>query len=169
MTRHCEQREAILWFYNHNIMKDINKMKISILFLAIITLMLGACTKLQPGQIKVEGGIIQGTVTEDMAIYKGIPFATPPVGNLRWKAPQPVEKWEGIKQTTEYAPAPMQGGSPASGKSEDCLYLMFGARQKQPMKNCLCWFGFMVVDSVLVLLPILYIMAKTLPVKGLLL
>src|SRR5690606_39111185 len=37
--------------------------------------------------------------------------------------PQPVEDWEGVKQTTEYAPAPMQGGNPASGKSEDCLYL----------------------------------------------
>jgi para-nitrobenzyl esterase len=50
-------------------------------------LLLGACTKLQPGQVKVEGGIIQGTVTEDLTIYKGIPFAAPPVGDLRWKAP----------------------------------------------------------------------------------
>lgn len=98
-------------------------MKINTLLLAVAMLLLGACTKLQPGQVKVDGGIIQGTLTEDMAIYKGIPFAAPPVGNLRWKAPQPVEKWEGVKQTSEYAPAPMQGGNPASGKSEDCLYL----------------------------------------------
>ena len=54
---------------------------------------------------------------------QGIPFAAPPMGELRWKAPQPVNKWEGIKQTIEYAPAPMQGGNTASGKSEDCLYL----------------------------------------------
>ncbi len=98
-------------------------MKINLLFLVAISLFFGACTKLQPGQVKVEGGIIQGTVTEDLMIYKGIPFAAPPVGDLRWKAPQPVEKWEGVKQTVEYAPAPMQGGNPASGKSEDCLYL----------------------------------------------
>ena len=73
--------------------------------------------------MKVDGGIIQGTVTEDLTIYKGIPFAAPPVGDLRWKAPQPVEKWEGVKQATEFAPAPVQGGNPPSGKSEDCLYL----------------------------------------------
>ena len=96
--------------------------QINILLLAVATLLLGACAKLQPGQVKVEGGIIQGTLTEDLTIYKGIPFAAPPVGDLRWKAPQPVEKWEGVKQTIDYAPAPMQGGNPASGKSEDCLY-----------------------------------------------
>lgn len=98
-------------------------MKNYILLITIATLLFGACTKLQPGQVKVEGGIVQGTVTDDLRIYKGIPFAAPPVGELRWKAPQPVEKWEGVKQCMEYAPAPMQGGNPASGKSEDCLYL----------------------------------------------
>jgi para-nitrobenzyl esterase len=98
-------------------------MKFNLLFLVAITLFFSACEKLQPGQVKVEGGIIQGTITEDLTLYKGIPFAAPPIGDLRWKAPQPVEKWEGVKQTTEYAPAPLQGGNPASGKSEDCLYL----------------------------------------------
>ncbi|HPR30575.1 MAG TPA: carboxylesterase family protein [Prolixibacteraceae bacterium] len=96
---------------------------ITLLLFAAATLLLGACTKLQPGLVRVEGGIVQGTVTNDLSIYKGIPFAAPPVGELRWKAPQPVEKWEGVKPCTEYAPAPMQGGNPASGKSEDCLYL----------------------------------------------
>lgn len=90
---------------------------------AIIVLVAMSCTTRQPGQVKVEGGWIQGTVTEDLTIYKGIPFAAPPVGELRWKAPQPAAKWEGVKQTTEYAPAPFQGGNPPSGKSEDCLYL----------------------------------------------
>lgn len=97
--------------------------RLNILLVAIPILFAGACSKLQPGQVKVEGGVIQGTVTEDLTIYKGIPFAAPPVGELRWKAPQPVEKWEGVKETTEYAPAPWQGGNPPSGKSEDCLYL----------------------------------------------
>ncbi|MCW0484946.1 carboxylesterase/lipase family protein [Gaoshiqia sediminis] len=97
--------------------------QINFLFIAMLVLVSGACTQLQPGQLKVEGGIIQGTLTDDLSIYKGIPFAAPPVGELRWKAPQPVEPWEGVKQTTEYAPAPMQGGNPVSGKSEDCLYL----------------------------------------------
>src|SRR5690606_9736205 len=96
---------------------------LNVLLVAIPLLFASACSKLQPGQVKVEGGIVQGTVTEDLTIFKGIPFAAPPVGDLRWKAPQPVEKWEGVKQTTEYAPAPWQGGNPPSGKSEDCLYL----------------------------------------------
>lgn len=93
------------------------------ILLALLALIIGACTQQQPGQVKVEGGMIQGVVTNDLTIYKGIPFAAPPMGELRWKAPQPVNKWEGIKQTIEYAPAPMQGGNTASGKSEDCLYL----------------------------------------------
>jgi para-nitrobenzyl esterase len=95
-----------------------------ILIVVFWALVIFSCTsQTQPGQVQVEGGTIQGTVTEEMTIYKGIPFAAPPVGELRWKAPQPVESWEGVKQTTKYAPAPMQGGNPASGKSEDCLYL----------------------------------------------
>lgn len=93
------------------------------LILVIIILGLCSCTPRQPGQVKVEGGLIQGTVEGDLMIFKGIPFAAPPVGDLRWRAPQPVEKWDGIRQTAEYAPAPMQGGNPHSGKSEDCLYL----------------------------------------------
>ncbi len=91
--------------------------------LTIVSIGFISCNDLPEGQVKVEGGIIEGSVTEDLAIYKGIPFAAPSIGDLRWKAPQPVEKWEGVKQTVEYAPAPMQGGNPASGKSEDCLYL----------------------------------------------
>ena len=93
---------------------------LKVLFFFVIGI---SCTKQQPGQVKVDGGVIQGVVTEDLTIYKGIPFAAPPVGDLRWKAPQPVAPWDGVKQTTEFAPAPMQGGDPASGKSEDCLYL----------------------------------------------
>ena len=96
---------------------------ISLLLIFALALSISACTKLQPGQVQVAGGIIEGLITDDLTIFKGIPFAAPPVGDLRWKAPQPVEKWEGVKQTIDYAPAPMQGGNPASGKSEDCLYL----------------------------------------------
>ncbi|MBN2635797.1 MAG: carboxylesterase family protein [Prolixibacteraceae bacterium] len=92
--------------------------------IAIFLLFTWGCeTPLEPGQAKVEQGIVQGTVTDGLTIYKGIPFAAPPVGDLRWKAPQPAEKWEGVKITTEFAPGPIQGGNPPSGKSEDCLYL----------------------------------------------
>jgi para-nitrobenzyl esterase len=98
--------------------------KSNYLFSIILLLIIGACTSpLPPGQAKVEGGLVQGTIEDSLTIYKGIPFAAPPVGDLRWRAPQPVEPWEGVKETTAFAPIPMQGGNPPSGKSEDCLYL----------------------------------------------
>ena len=54
-------------------------------FLMIVAAALGlwACAAV-PGQVKVTGGIIQGTVLKDMTVYKGIPFAAPAVGDLRW-------------------------------------------------------------------------------------
>jgi para-nitrobenzyl esterase len=96
---------------------------IACLFFAIPVLLATSCSSPPPGQVSVESGWIQGTVEDDLTVFKGIPFAAPPVGELRWKAPQPVEKWEGVKQTTEFAPAAFQGGDPPSGKSEDCLYM----------------------------------------------
>lgn len=97
--------------------------QIKLLPIVVLALALGACTKLQPNQVKTEQGIVQGTLENGLRVFKGIPFAKPPIGDLRWKAPQPAEKWDGVKQTTAFAPAPMQGGNPPSGKSEDCLYL----------------------------------------------
>ncbi len=77
----------------------------------------------QPVAVNVDGGLVQGSLEDGLTVYKGIPFAAPPVGNLRWQAPKSVLKWEGIRQATKFAPSPVQGGNPPSGKSEDCLYL----------------------------------------------
>ena len=77
----------------------------------------------QPTPVRVEQGVLQGVNQNGLTVYKGIPFAAPPVGNLRWCAPQPAPSWTGVKQAGEFAPAPMQGGTPPSGKDEDCLYL----------------------------------------------
>jgi para-nitrobenzyl esterase len=82
-----------------------------------------ACHAQLPVQVKVQEGKIQGAIENDLTIFRGIPFAAPPIGPLRWKAPQPVKKWDGIKQASHFAASPMQGGNPAGGKSEDCLYL----------------------------------------------
>jgi para-nitrobenzyl esterase len=77
----------------------------------------------QPAPVKVEEGLLQGTFEDGLTVYRGIPFAAPPVGDLRWRAPQPAAKWEGIRQATKFASGPIQGWGAPSGKSEDCLYL----------------------------------------------
>lgn len=82
-------------------------------------------------QTKVENGIIEGNYNTHTGIqtYFGVPFAKPPVGELRWKAPQPLDNWEGVKETKKFGPRPMQTmvfgdmKSRSDGVSEDCLYL----------------------------------------------
>ncbi|MFN8257085.1 MAG: carboxylesterase family protein [Bacteroidales bacterium] len=99
-------------------------MKKNIFLIVLFSLIMsGLINAQQPAPVQVDGGLVQGITENGLTIYKGIPFAAPPVGKLRWKAPEPVKNWEGVKQTTKFAPAPMQGGNPPSGKSEDCLYL----------------------------------------------
>lgn len=84
-----------------------------------------------PEQVRLEGGIVQGAPGSDstVRIFKGIPFAAPPVGDLRWKPPQPVQKWGGVRTATEFGPHCMQNNVYGDmvfrdkGQSEDCLYL----------------------------------------------
>jgi|WetSurMetagenome_2_1015567.scaffolds.fasta_scaffold00772_6 para-nitrobenzyl esterase len=71
--------------------------------------------------IMTEGGKVEGTVENGIKVYKGIPFAAPPVGELRWKAPQPVKSWEGVKKADKFAPGSIQNQK--LEQSEDCLYL----------------------------------------------
>jgi len=78
---------------------------------------------------QVTGGKVQGIVTNGVASFKGIPFAAPPIGDNRWRSPQPVIPWTGVKDATAFAPACMQDtafavrlGAPAQA-TEDCLYL----------------------------------------------
>ena len=77
----------------------------------------------QPAPVKVNEGLLQGTSEDGLTIYRGIPFAAPPVGDLRWRAPQPAAKWDGVRQADKFAPGPIQSWGAPSGKSEDCLYL----------------------------------------------
>src|ERR1019366_6637981 len=96
----------------------------NIVFPVIAVLLISATYVIgQPEKIKTEGGWIQGIAENSLTIFRGIPFAAPPVGNLRWCAPQTVEKWDSIRLATKFAPSPMQSGNPTAGKSEDCLYL----------------------------------------------
>ncbi len=76
----------------------------------------------QPAPVMTEYGLVQGAAAPGLTVYKGIPFAAPPVGDLRWRSPQPAAKWDGVRQATEFAPDPYQGDGKGN-VSEDCLYL----------------------------------------------
>jgi len=74
-------------------------------------------------QADVTGGTVRGMVDSGVASFKGIPFAAPPVGNLRWQAPQPVIPWSGVKQASAFALPCAQRSRAVAESSEDCLYL----------------------------------------------
>ena len=71
--------------------------------------------------VRTDAGYISGTVLGDpekpVHVYRGIPYAAPPIGDLRWKPPQPVAKWSGIRERTVFptvAPTPLPPGSTLS-------------------------------------------------------
>ncbi|MFM1912214.1 MAG: hypothetical protein RIR51_52 [Bacteroidota bacterium] len=96
-----------------------------------------------PVQKNIEHGIIEGNFDTKSNVSKffGIPFAKAPVGELRWKAPQDLEAWKGIKETKSFGPRPVQGivfgdmHSRSAGLSEDCLYLNVWTPAKESQKN----------------------------------
>ena len=107
--------------------------------LLMAALILGAvsCSREQ-NAVKVDGGYIQGVASaaKGVTVFKGVPYAAPPVGDLRWREPQPVKPWGGVKVADTFGPIPWQkdlsdmdlygkefysDGMPEM--SEDCLYL----------------------------------------------
>ena len=111
----------------------------------IALLALASCSSQQSVNnpiLTIEGGQIQGVASNDpeVLVYKGVPYAAPPVGDLRWKAPQPVVAWEGVKVADTWGNVAMQNDMNTGGgggdfyikefyqdglptRSEDCLYL----------------------------------------------
>ncbi|MGD0008223.1 MAG: carboxylesterase/lipase family protein [Terriglobia bacterium] len=95
------------------------------------TLMVPRLVAAGSGILATDAGLVEGAVSADskVRIFKGIPFAAPPVGALRWKAPQPVPSWTGVRKATDFGARCMQGRIfedmifRDSGPSEDCLYL----------------------------------------------
>ena len=81
--------------------------------------------------IMTETGLVQGVAEMDLTVFKGIPFAAPPVGDLRWRAPQPAAKWEGVRAADKFGPDPYQGDGKGA-VSEDCLYLNIWTPAKSP-------------------------------------
>ena len=93
---------------------------------------LSACTQKATEvtlQVQTKYGILEGFEQDGVKKFLGIPFAQAPVGDLRWKAPQPVQPWEGVREAKAFGDDPMQPNVfgdmnfRGSGRSEDCLYL----------------------------------------------
>ena len=74
-----------------------------------------------PTLVAVDGGTVRGVASASVVSWKGIPYAAPPVGALRWRDPQPVIAWPGVKDADRFGPMCMQAGPVP--KSEDCLTL----------------------------------------------
>lgn len=102
--------------------------------------------------VRVESGLISGTAgrSSGVRVFKGVPYARPPVGPLRWRAPQPVERWDGVRPATQFAPRCVQPDRPRTAigyfgperESEDCLYLNIwtAARAADERQPIMVWF-----------------------------
>jgi len=112
--------------------------------IAFITMGIGfACSafaqKIDSPQVKTANGIVQGVVeASGIHSFKGIPYAQPPIGDLRWKEPQAPKNWKGILHTDHFGPQAMQAPIysdmqfRSNGRSEDCLYLNVWTPAKSP-------------------------------------
>ncbi|WP_431733796.1 carboxylesterase/lipase family protein [Chondrinema litorale] len=119
-------------------------MKISYLIgvLCLFSLSIMAQKNNKATQVKIKNGIIEGFEDKELGLLKyfGIPFAEPPVGDLRWKAPQPAKNWDSVLETKKFGPKPVQTNvfgdmvSRSDGMSEDCLYLNVWSPIKKPAK-----------------------------------
>ena len=110
--------------------------RFSLLVVAAIVLAVGPGLATLPATVRIDAGLVAGVAggTADMRVFKGIPFAAPPVGPLRWRPPQPVKSWDGVRQANQFGAQCMQPGDAAGGPqggtaaaaptlSENCLYL----------------------------------------------
>src|SRR5207237_359383 len=99
--------------------------------LVILTSILSTSARSGNGDVRVDGGLISGALVDGVRVFKGVPFAAPPIGDLRWKEPKPVVAWSGVRKCDVFGPACPQSPYPAASMyysspekmSEDCLYL----------------------------------------------
>jgi para-nitrobenzyl esterase len=112
-------------------MPTLSSLSLAAPFLALSLLTAAAAQAADPLRIKTDNGVVEGTLTngDQVRAFKGIPFAAPPVGDLRWQPPQPAAKWKGVRPAKDFGSHCIQSaGYPDmifhdSGPSEDCLTL----------------------------------------------
>jgi para-nitrobenzyl esterase len=101
-----------------------------------LTILAGSVSAQIADPVRTESGLLSGVAGSNpsVRVFKGIPFAAPPVGELRWRPPQPVSSWEGVRKADHFGPSAMQANTGPFGPwtkefifgnevSEDCLYL----------------------------------------------
>ncbi len=110
-------------------------------------------------RVQTASGVIEGTTAPGgIRLFKGVPYAAPPVGALRWQAPQPVQPWSNVRPATQFGPRAMQlplfsdMNFRSNGVSEDCLYLNVwtpakAARAKLPVLVYFYGGGFVAGDG----------------------
>src|SRR5215471_14643556 len=137
----------------------------SLLVLAIMCASTLAGSTFAQDRVKTANGVVEGTAEKSASekgaavrTFKGIPFAAPPVGDLRWQAPQPVKDWDGVRKADQFGPRCMQRpifgdmGFRSNGMSEDCLYLNVwtpakSARERLPVLVYFYGGGFVAGDG----------------------
>jgi para-nitrobenzyl esterase len=101
----------------------------SLFFIMLWTVLFAQQNTNKAPVVKTLNGTLEGINVSGIAEFKGVPFAAPPVGNLRWRQPQPVKNWKGIRKADQFGPRAMQlnvfgdMNFRSNGMSEDCLYL----------------------------------------------
>jgi para-nitrobenzyl esterase len=107
--------------------KRIKVIPIAVLIFISINLSNYSAAQMADKVVKIDSGQIEGAISGDVLSFKGIPYAAPPIGNLRWRSPQPVQSWMGVRQTIKYGNDCMQHPDPSDAAplgttpAEDCL------------------------------------------------
>src|SRR5580658_7657726 len=101
---------------------------------------LGTANAAVDDTVRLDTGMVSGiaSATPDVRVFKGIPYAAPPTGDQRWRAPKPAAKWEGVRKADTFSPVCMQGTNTGS---EDCLYLNVwtGAKAAGEKRPVMVW------------------------------
>ena len=107
----------------------------------------GAATANRAPTVTIADGKVRGVSVAGGYAFRGLPYAAPPIGDLRWRPPQPRARWMGIRDASRFAPSPLQPGptpfTPAGDQSEDSLYLNVSTPQlcgRAATRPVLVWF-----------------------------